>query len=102
MRELSDSLHLRRFCLIPLDAQVPDESTVRKPTRRLGPETVAELSRLVIREGAAYRVGAEGRTSHLKRRHRLRRSRLKGSERERTRTGRAVLAHNVETHGRHA
>lgn len=48
MREVSDSLHLRRFCLIPLDAEVPDESTVRKLTRRLGSEVVAELSRLVI------------------------------------------------------
>jgi IS5 family transposase len=48
MREVSDSLHLRRFCLIPLDVEVPDESTVRKLTRRLGAETVAELSRLVI------------------------------------------------------
>jgi len=34
MREVSDSLHLRRFCLIPLDVEVPDESTVRKLTRR--------------------------------------------------------------------
>ena len=48
MREVSDSLHLRRFCLIPLCEGVPDESTVRKLTRRLGSETVAELSRLVI------------------------------------------------------
>ncbi len=48
MREVSDSLHLRRFCLIPLDQAVPDESTVRKLTRRLGPEIVEELSRLVI------------------------------------------------------
>ena len=48
MREVSDSLHLRRFCLIPLDAQVPDESTIRKLTRRLGAETVAELSRFAI------------------------------------------------------
>jgi len=48
MREVSDSLHLRRFCLIPLCEEVPDESTVRKLTRRLGSETVAELSRLVI------------------------------------------------------
>jgi IS5 family transposase len=48
LREVSDSLHLRRFCLIPLDVEVPDESTVRKLTRRLGPEVVAELSRLVI------------------------------------------------------
>jgi len=48
LREVSDSLHLRRFCLIPLHEEVPDESTVRKLTRRLGPQTVAELSRLVI------------------------------------------------------
>jgi len=48
MREVSDSLHLRRFCRIPLHERVPDESTVRKLTRRLGPETVAELSRAVI------------------------------------------------------
>jgi len=48
MREVSDSLHLRRFCLIPLCEEVPAESTVRKLTRRLGSETVAELSRSVI------------------------------------------------------
>jgi IS5 family transposase len=48
MREVSDSLHLRRFCLISIEVEVPDESTVRKLTRRLGAETVAELSRLVI------------------------------------------------------
>ncbi len=48
MREVSDSFHLRRFCLIAIDEEAPDESTVRKLTRRLGPETVAELSRLVI------------------------------------------------------
>jgi transposase, IS5 family len=46
--EVSDSLHLRRFCRIGLGERVPDESTVRKLTRRLGPEVVAELSRLVI------------------------------------------------------
>jgi IS5 family transposase len=48
VREVSDSLHLRRFCLLPLTARVPDESTVRKLVRRLGPETVNELTRLVI------------------------------------------------------
>jgi transposase, IS5 family len=42
--EVSDSLHLRRFCLLPLTARVPEESTVRKLVRRLGPETVAELT----------------------------------------------------------
>jgi len=45
MREVSDSLHLRRFCLVPIVAEVADESTVRKLTRRLGPELVDELTR---------------------------------------------------------
>ena len=45
---MSDSLHLRRFCLLPLTARVPDESTVRKLVRRLGPQTVNELTRVVI------------------------------------------------------
>jgi transposase, IS5 family len=48
VREVSDSLHLRRFCLLPLTARVPDESTVRKLVRRLGPETVNQLTRVVI------------------------------------------------------
>jgi len=47
-REVSDSLHLRRFCLIGIDRRVPEESTVRKLTRRLGPETVNEITRAVL------------------------------------------------------
>ena len=46
--EVSDSIHLRRFCRIALSERVPDESTVRKLTRRLGPETVSELTRALI------------------------------------------------------
>ncbi len=46
--EVSDSIHLRRFCLIALSERVPDESTVRKLTRRIGPETVSELTRAMI------------------------------------------------------
>jgi len=46
--EVSDSIHLRRFCLISLVERVPDESTVRKLTRRIGAETVAELTRALI------------------------------------------------------
>src|SRR5206468_3008233 len=46
--EVSDSIHLRRFCRISLTERVPDESTVRKLTRRIGPETVAELTRALI------------------------------------------------------
>jgi IS5 family transposase len=46
--EVSDSIHLRRFCRIALSERVPDESTVRKLTRRIGPETVTELTRVLI------------------------------------------------------
>jgi IS5 family transposase len=48
VREVSDSLHLRRFCVIALTERVPDESTVRKLVRRLGPEVVDEITRVVI------------------------------------------------------
>jgi transposase, IS5 family len=48
VREVSDSLHLRRFCLIGIDQRVPEESTVRKLARRLGPDVVAEITRMVI------------------------------------------------------
>ena len=41
-------IHLRRFCRISLSERVPDESTVRKLTRRIGSETVSELTRALI------------------------------------------------------
>ena len=50
VREVSDSIHLRRFCLLSLTSSVPDESTLRKLTRRLGPEVVAELTRALVRK----------------------------------------------------
>ena len=46
--EVSDSIHLRRFCRISLAERVPDELTVRKLTRRLGSETVSQLTRTLI------------------------------------------------------
>jgi IS5 family transposase len=45
---VSDSIHLRRFCRISLTERVPDESTIRKLTRRLGAETVSEITRALI------------------------------------------------------
>jgi transposase, IS5 family len=48
MAEVSDSIHLRRFCRISLSERVPDDSTVRKLTRRIGAETVTELTRTLI------------------------------------------------------
>jgi IS5 family transposase len=55
-------------------------------------------SRRTQRRLARYRTGAEGRVSHLKRRYGLRRSRLKGAEGERTWTGWAVFAYNLDTY----
>jgi transposase, IS5 family len=48
MAEVSDSIHLRRFCRISLSERVPDDSTVRKLTRRIGPDTVNEITRVLI------------------------------------------------------
>ncbi len=48
VREVSDSLHLRRFCLLALHHRAPHEATVRKLTRRLGPEVVDALIRNLI------------------------------------------------------
>ena len=56
VREVSDSLHLRRFCLIALTERVPDESTVRKLVRRLGAEVIEVICRTV---SAKATTGAE-------------------------------------------
>ncbi|MGH2866439.1 MAG: transposase [Solirubrobacteraceae bacterium] len=64
VREVSDSLHLRRFCLIGIDQRVPDESTVRKLARRLGPEVVAEITRMVI-EKAQRETRFTGRAARI-------------------------------------
>jgi transposase, IS5 family len=53
VKEVSDSLHLRRFCGLSLTASVPHESTVRKLARRLGPDVIDEITRLLV--GAAVR-----------------------------------------------
>ena len=59
VREVSDSLHLRRFCRISLTERVPDESTIRKLVRRLGPEVVEEIVMAVL--GSATGVSADRR-----------------------------------------
>ncbi len=86
VREVSDSLHLRRFCLIAIDQRVPDESTVtqaRPPARR---EVVQEITQDGDREGAARdavpRAGGEDRLDSGGGRHPLpvgRDARLAGS-----------------------
>jgi IS5 family transposase len=64
VREVSDSLHLRRFCLIAIDRRVPDESTVRKLARRLGSEVVQEITRMVI-ETAQRETRFVGRAARI-------------------------------------
>ena len=54
-------------------------------------------SKKTNRRLAKFRVGAEGRISHLKRRYGLRRSRLKGHHGARTWAAWAILAYNLDT-----
>jgi transposase, IS5 family len=53
VREVADSLHLRRFCEIGLGGRVPDESTLRKLVHRLGRERVEAITLKVIERSAA-------------------------------------------------
>jgi transposase, IS5 family len=46
--EVSDSITWRRFCRIGLEASVPDESTIRKLTRRCGAELIEALNRELL------------------------------------------------------
>lgn len=55
VREVSDSLHLRRFCLVALTERVPDESTIRKLCRRVGPDVIEEITRAVIAKATGER-----------------------------------------------
>ena len=48
VKEVSDSLHLRRFVGLSLTASVPHESTIRKLARRLGPEVIEEMTRVLV------------------------------------------------------
>jgi IS5 family transposase len=46
--EVGDSISWRRFCRIGLETSVPDESTIRKITRRCGPELIEALNRELL------------------------------------------------------
>jgi transposase, IS5 family len=52
VREVSDSIHLRRFCEIGLGERVPDESTLRKHVHRLGAATIEAITLAVIARSA--------------------------------------------------
>ena len=55
MDQVCDSLQLRRFCRIAVIEEDPDESTIRKLTRRLGAEAVDDAIRAVITKAKAER-----------------------------------------------
>ena len=49
---VADTLSWRRFCRIGLEGSVPDESTIRKITRRCGPELVEVLNEVLLARAA--------------------------------------------------
>jgi IS5 family transposase len=48
VREVTDSLHWRRFCHLTLEAPVPHSTTLSKLTRKYGPDVVHELNCLLV------------------------------------------------------
>ena len=58
VREVSDSLHMRRFCRFGLWDRVPDESTIRKLVRRLGADVIEDICAQVIAAATSSRAGA--------------------------------------------
>jgi IS5 family transposase len=67
------------------------------PTRTFISGRAGPGSRRTRRRLARYRIGCEGRISHLKRGYGLRRSWLRGDRGQRIWTGWAVLAYNLDT-----
>jgi IS5 family transposase len=47
-QQVSDSIKWRRFCHIPLDARVPDGSTLCKLTKLFGNDTLDKLNKIII------------------------------------------------------
>ncbi len=54
--EVSDSISWRRFCRIPLDATVPDPTTLIKLTTRCGDGAVAGLNEALLAKAAGARL----------------------------------------------
>ncbi len=56
VREVTDSLHWRRFCHLALDAPVPHPTTLSKLTRKYGPDVVHELNRLLVQHASEQKL----------------------------------------------
>lgn len=55
-REVTDSLHWRRFCHLALDAPVPHPSTLSKLTRKYGSEVVHDLNRALVQHACERKL----------------------------------------------
>ena len=56
VREVTDSLHWRRFCHLALEAPVPHPTTLSKLTRKYGPDVVHELNRLLVQRASGQKL----------------------------------------------
>ena len=56
VREVTDSLHWRRFCHLALDAPVPHSTTLSKLTRKYGPDIVHEVNRLLVQHAIEHKL----------------------------------------------
>ncbi len=56
VREVTDSLHWRRFCRIPVDEVVPHPTTVSKLTRKYGPAVLQDLNHLLMGKAREHKV----------------------------------------------
>jgi transposase, IS5 family len=56
VREVTDSLHWRRFCHLALDAPVPHPTTLSKLSRKYGPDVVHELNRLLVQRASEHKL----------------------------------------------
>ena len=56
VREVTDSLHWRRFCHLALDVPVPHPTSLSKLTRKYGPDVVHDLNRLLVQRASERKL----------------------------------------------
>jgi hypothetical protein len=56
VEEVKDSIQWRRFCRIPLDGKIPHSTTLIKPTKRYGLETIDSLNAALIAKAREQKV----------------------------------------------
>jgi len=56
VREVTDSLHWRRFCHLALEAPVPHSTTLSKLTRKYGADVLHELNRALVQQACERKL----------------------------------------------